>query len=321
MARSFIINLFCRYATLNSNVVDQLKNDLKSTLELSGYVYSKNLFTSAVCKLQIENRIRDLLASVPYNATTAPVTLTDNPEVNLHELRLSLSILFSFLRKPNMDSVVISDVKTWILKLVALQLRYATWQDHLFLLFHILRCPLEVATWAACCIQVPLQQLDPYSNSPYETPAVHHSVTILMALLKPVKRRQEFLGKIKKELIDPVQENLWVLVDSDGEDAGESVNGPRENDMVAILNQIPLERLFSCVTCAIPKEDGYYINFSSVSGHHLLKSIAFAIKLIEMLGQGLKTYENDRFRQFCKRLARLIRHIVQYISEMHEIFL
>lgn len=310
------------YAVLNASVVDQLKNDLKSLLELSGFVYSKNLYTSAVCKLQIENRIRDLLASVPSN-NTMPVSLTDNPTVNLHELRLSLSILFSFLRKPNMDSIVISDVKSWILRLVALQLRYATWQDHLFLLFHILRCPLEISSWAACCIQVPLHQLDPYSNSPYETQAVHHSLIILMALLKPVKRRQEFLGKIKKELIDPIQENLWVLVDSDGEDVLESVNvnGPRENDMVAILNQIPLEKLFSCVTCAIPKEDGYYINFSSVSGHHLLKSIAFAIKLIEMLGQGLKTYENERYRQFCKRLARISRHVVQYISEMHEIFL
>ncbi|XP_063706197.1 ectopic P granules protein 5 homolog [Culicoides brevitarsis] len=310
------------YSTLNTSVVDQLKNDLKSVLEISGYVYNKNLYTSAVCKLQIESRIRDLLESVPSATQNPDVVLTEHPSVNLQDLRLSLSILFSFLRKPNMDSVVISDVKSWILRLVAVQLRFATWQDHLFLLFHVLRCPVEIGTWAACCIQVPLQHLDPYSNSPYETPAVHHALTVLMALLKPVKRRQEFLGKIKKELIDPVQENLWVLVDSDGEDAGSNVNeGPRENDMVAILNQIPLEKLFSCVTCAIPKDDGYYINFSSVSGHHLLKSIAFAIKLIEMLGQGLKTYENERYRQFCKRLARIIKHVVQYVSEMHEIFL
>lgn len=308
---------YVRSAVLNSNVVDQLKNDLKSLLELSGIVYTKNLYTSAICKLQIENRIRELLASVP--CTTTEISANDTPSENLQDIRLSLTILFSFLRKPNVDSNVMSDIKVWILKLVAVQLRHATWQDHLFLLFHILRCPSEISTWAACCIQVPMWKLE--SKSQYETRAVHHSLMILMALLKPIKRRQEFLAKIKKDLIDPTQDNLWVLVDSEGEDVVENVNGPRENDMVSILNQIPLEKLFSCITCAIPKEDGYYIDSSDVSSHHLLKSIAFTIKLIEILGQGLKTYENERYRQFCKRLGRIIKHVLQYVSEMQEIFL
>lgn len=220
-----------------------------------------------------------------------------------------------------MDSIVISNVKEWILKLVALQLRFATWQDHLFLLYHILRCPSEISSWGAACIQIPLEQLNTYSNSPFESQAVHLCLTLLMALLRPIKKRKEFLGKIKKELIDPVQDNLWVLIDSDGEDLGETVNenGPKENDMVAVLNQIPLQKLFSCLTCAIPKDDGYYVNTGAVSGHHLIKAIVFSTRLVEMLGQGLKTYEDERYRQFCKRLARMIRHIVQYISEMQEI--
>lgn len=304
----------------NNTAVEHLKNDLKSIVDLSGFVYSKNAYTSAICKLQIENRIREILTSYPC-PNSAPVILTDNPSANLHDLRLSLSILFSFLRKPNIDSVVISDIKEWILKLVALQLRFATWQDHLFLLYHILRCPSEISSWGASCIQIPLEQLNTYSNSPFESQAVHLCLTLLMALLRPIKKRKEFLGKIKKELIDPVQDNLWVLIDSDGEDLGETVNetGPKENDMVAVLNQIPLQKLFSCLTCAIPKDDGYYVNTGAVSGHHLVKAIVFSTRLVEMLGQGLKTYEDERYRQFCKRLARMIRHIVQYISEMQEI--
>lgn len=47
--------------------------------------------------------------------------------------------------------------------------------------------------------------------------------------------------------IDVVEEELWILVDSDGEEGttptGDCV-GLKENDLVALFDQIPLEMIF-----------------------------------------------------------------------------
>lgn len=53
--------------------------------------------------------------------------------------------------------------------------------------------------------------------------------------------------KSQKEITDPVKEERWILVDSDGEDShtpsGDCV-GLKESDLIALLNQIPFEELF-----------------------------------------------------------------------------
>lgn len=53
--------------------------------------------------------------------------------------------------------------------------------------------------------------------------------------------------KSQKEITDPVTEERWILVDSDGEDShtpnGDCV-GLKESDLIALINQIPFEALF-----------------------------------------------------------------------------
>lgn len=288
-------------------------------------MYCSNAFAAEVSRHQIENRIRDLLTSNTYFlevTSQTPVSLTDHvsPSIEkaLKEIRLSISILFAFLRRPNLDSVLVADIKDWTCRLTTLLLRFATWTDHLFILHHVLRCPVEIGSWAARLVQVP--SLNFFAlNSPFTSPLFHHILTLLVALLSPTKRRSEFLAK-HKDSVDPVSEDLWVLVDSDGEDgSGSDGTGLRENDIVAIINQIPLQSLFACITCAGRKNDGFYISSDAISGHHVLQSIAFCTNLIELFGQGLRTYEGEKYRQFSKRLARMIKHVVQYISEMQEI--
>lgn len=41
---------------------------------------------------------------------------------------------------------------------------------------------------------------------------------------------------------------------------------------------------------------------------------------MKLLGDGLRTYDTDRYRQFAKLLSRLIRHTVIYVAESHTIF-
>lgn len=57
-----------------------------------------------------------------------------------------------------------------------------------------------------------------------------------------------------------------------------------------------------------------------ISGHHLLKLIAFSSNLVQLLGEGLATYDTERYKQFAKMLSRLIRHAVVYLADVHEIF-
>jgi hypothetical protein len=57
-----------------------------------------------------------------------------------------------------------------------------------------------------------------------------------------------------------------------------------------------------------------------VNEHHILRLLAFATVFVRLLRQGLRTYDSPRYRQFAKRLGRLIRHTVQYASDVWEGF-
>lgn len=124
----------------------------------------------------------------------------------------------------------------------------ATWHDHLFLLFHILRCPPGIAAWAMPLIQVPEPLLNASINGSNE---INYCMIFLKILMIPIKMRKEFLAKLQEDdnrVVDAMKEELWVLVDSDGEDDGHegalNVDGLKENDLVCLLNQMPLEKLF-----------------------------------------------------------------------------
>lgn len=65
--------------------------------------------------------------------------------------------------------------------------------------------------------------------------------------------RKEFLAQLEdndsNQAVDAMKEERWVLVDSDGEDDAADggticLDGLKENDLVCLLNQMPLEKLF-----------------------------------------------------------------------------
>lgn len=141
-------------------------------------------------------------------------------------------------------------MKDWLRKLVTCMLRTATWQDHLFLIYHVLRCPAGVSDWATAFIQIP-RPLRDVNLSPFSSNEIHHCIAFLRTLLLPIASRNEFLATQLKEpngsVVDPVKEDMWILVDSDGdEDSAESANcmALKEKDLIAFLNQIPLEYMF-----------------------------------------------------------------------------
>lgn len=84
--------------------------------------------------------------------------------------------------------------------------------------------------------------------------------------------------------------------------------------------RIPFVFRRSCMTFVEWDGDQRRMNVKKITGHHLLKFIAFATNLVELVGEGLNTYATDRYKQFSKLLSRLVRQTVQYVSDMHTIF-
>lgn len=84
------------------------------------------------------------------------------------------------------------------------------------------------------------------------SPELNHCMAVLQILLMPVKKRNEYLksqAQAHRELSDtPGATDRWIVVDSDGEDshtpAGECV-GLKESDLIALLNQMPFEKIFT----------------------------------------------------------------------------
>lgn len=165
----------------------------------------------------------------------------------MREVRVTILVLFSFLRRHVPDGEFGNDIKKWLEKLTAYYVRGATWQDHLFLIYHVLRCPPGIACWATSLIQIPNAKNN--ETAPFSSDEINHCVTFLKVLLMPTKQRNEFLANLNTEngAIDATTEDLWIIIDSDGEGdntpAGECAT-LKENDLIALLNQVPFESLF-----------------------------------------------------------------------------
>ena len=67
--------------------------------------------------------------------------------------------------------------------------------------------------------------------------------------------------------------------------------------------------------------DDYIIEPDMITPQRMLTVVAFFAQLVETLGEGMLTYNNERYKQLAKRLGRLVRHSLQYISDYHELFL
>lgn len=183
--------------------------------------------------------------------TATPIALNKTIGSNvidaLCEIRVTISVLFSFLRRQVPDKEFSNDIKKWLEKLIALYVRTATWQDHLFLIYHVLRCPPGVATWAVSFIQMPKTKT--METVPFANDEINHCMTFLKVLLMPTKQRSEFLAQLYAEngTIDATADDLWIIIDSDGEEdhtpSGE-VAKLKETDLIALLNQVPFENLF-----------------------------------------------------------------------------
>ncbi|XP_076447261.1 ectopic P granules protein 5 homolog [Babylonia areolata] len=312
---------------LNTDALSSLKSTLQSIRsEMQGDL-ALFAYSSQMSRLQVESYLHLLFSSSQLlrdMPKSAPVTATDYTQEDqlpqVEKLRECVSVLFGFHRKPTKDKEFIENIRKWTDRLVAALLRLASYRDHLFLLNHVLRAPAGVGQWACGYIQIP----EPASLALQTTlgsPVLDHAVTCLATILLPVKAREEFMCQMKLNVTEQSlqMEQAWTLVDSDGEedeDPSQAWLYLHENDMVGILQQLPLQAIFTHLLQA-PVDDSGSVHYDirRCTEPSMMKLFAFCTTWISLLGVGLNTFSMARYKQLNKRLGRLIRDTIVYVSD------
>lgn len=116
--------------------------------------------------------------------------------------------------------------------------------------------------------------------------------------------------------------DAWIVIDSDGEDEdndGDNAVALKENDLVALLNQVAIGPMFRYILCVEEKEGQDMWTGAAATPQHFLRLLAFGTVLVRLLRKGLEALAVPRYRQLSKRLGRLVRHTVQYATDVWQV--
>ncbi|XP_046571414.1 LOW QUALITY PROTEIN: ectopic P granules protein 5 homolog [Haliotis rubra] len=312
---------------LNEDSLHSMQVTLQTIRDQIQEELTLHAYSSQLSKLQVESYLHNLfmnspgLRDIPKNTPVhASASHRADVQHQVQKLRDCISVLFVFHRRPIKDVEFVTNIRQWTDRLVAALLRVATFDDHLFTLNHILRCPAGVGKWATKLIQVP----EPGSNSmqgAFGSPVLDHLVTALATVLFPTQSREEFMSQMRTSLTkESMQmENTWILVDSDGEEDEDPTHAwlyLHENDIVAILMQFPITAVFAHVLKATIDESGTsHYNIDHSLEVDIMRAFAFCTCWVNLLGSGLQTYCMARYRQLNKRLGKMIRQTVSFVSD------
>ncbi|XP_071496292.1 ectopic P granules protein 5 homolog [Diadema antillarum] len=328
------------------HALDKLREHIHGTYALVTY-------TAQLSRLQIECYIHQLLncshlfrgisSSMPITAHLTDVH-SSTAQADIARLKQCISVLFAFQRKPVSDLEFVELSRSWLQRMVSVLLQVATLEDHLFIFNHLLRCPPGIGDWAAAFLQV----ASPPSvrESGQETQLLHmenaatssgtggqrsqgfvashlldHFVVMLSTLMSPVRYREEYLAKMTVLSASPSSANSdatinWTLVDEDVDAEDEESSHSlllNEGDLVELLAQFPFTEMFSHILRVDSTADRAY-SIEQVESQDMLRLVAFSSTLIDIFRSGLGTFNRSRYRQFVKRIGRLIRHTVQYVA-------
>ncbi|XP_050432163.1 ectopic P granules protein 5 homolog [Adelges cooleyi] len=308
----------------NQKALDNLLESLQRLRTLVNGYYGV-LYDCQMIKEEIDYYLHLLCRPFSTISADTPVGLFFNSDVRspdgknlqpcIENLKAAVSVLFVYQRKPIRDQVFVQDTRQLLRKVIGVLLRVASWKDHVFILNHILRCPSGVGKWASDFVQIPLTDAN-YLDGNFHLDCM---ITSLAVVLLPVRCRENFLEQVYKS--EEVNEAIWVVVDSEGEDecSEDGRHCLRESDIVALLSQIPFSALFKkMISTHVAGDQGFRIN--QWDEPDLLRLIAVGSVLIKLFQTGLKTYcsKSVEYKQFSKRLGHLLQDVVNYVTDTLE---
>lgn len=134
-------------ATFNRALFQTVSRILSTMRQLVNETHTLYSYSAEVLRLKIESYIQNIIKSctdITRVNKTSPVSLfmEELPQhylMYITDLRLAISVLFLFQRRLIRDVVFVKKSREWLGRLVGVLLRIANWQDHLFVLNHVLR--------------------------------------------------------------------------------------------------------------------------------------------------------------------------------------
>ncbi|MED6273627.1 hypothetical protein CHARACLAT_008460, partial [Characodon lateralis] len=300
-------NKVCGYhrfqqAEFSQSVLAELRVLFDVCSELLHQKVVLHAYTALLSRLQVESYLYRLLKDCSGNQTQP---------CSLQPLKEAISVLFSFTRRVLDDAQFQTDIHQWLERLVVVLLRIGRAGEHLYLLCHLLCCPAGVGKWAA-----PFLQIQVLGN----IAGVQHFMQALAILMSPARHRAEFLGHMKpcesqSSAASGPESSNWTLVDEGGEEDEDPESSWLllcEEDLISLLSQFPFQQLYSHMLGM--SKQGLY-EPQACSSQKMMRVFAFASSLIEILALGLQTYNRARYRQLVKRIGRIIRMTVCYVSD------
>ncbi|XP_034026058.1 ectopic P granules protein 5 homolog [Thalassophryne amazonica] len=289
-------------AEFSESVMAELKRLFETRTELLHQKVVLHAYTAVLSRLQVESYLYHLLKDCSGS---------EIQPCSLQPLKEAVSVLFSFVRRVLDDSQFQTDIHHWLERLVAVLLHVGGSSEHLFLLCHLLCCPAGVGKWAAPFLQIKVWG---------KACGVQHFMQGLAILMLPTRHRAEFLSHMKpcdsqSTTASGPHSGNWTLVDEGGEEDEDPESSWMllcEEDLISLLTQFPFQELYSHML-GISKPGVY--EPQTYSSQKMMRVFAFASSFIEVLAVGLQTYNRSRYRQLVKRIGRIIRMTVCYVSD------
>jgi len=305
-------------ASVDTAVLSELRETLAALRASSGQTLPLRVFGALMAKTRVQlymdtfvSESETFRAVAPEDPVIAvvPSLQTLQTREDIGHMQHMLSVLFFFERSrpetvqpekvpaptPQQTLEVFhADVRKWILALGALLLRRASFQDHLFLLQHLLCCP-SVAAWGAGLLQFP-----PVWNSSF---VAEHFVHVVSVFVRPISRSRQ-----PNDVFGQVDLQDWQVVSADGTDSipkQQQQQQPRrfqilEEDFLALFEQLP----FGAFCTYLMQNKSVYQTgpSSSTMLSDILKILSRALSKVAA------------YRDFAKLLTKLISSLLVFVA-------
>ncbi|KAF0290861.1 Ectopic P granules protein 5 [Amphibalanus amphitrite] len=313
-----------RSASLDSVALQSLREALSALRRLLYDEYGLHAYSVLLARLQVETYLHTTVGRLPEVTAPPPAAPrlhyeTPGQEAAAAALRACCAVLFAQQRR-RAETVFTQQTRRWLLQVAAPLLRLGTVNDHLFVLHQALRCPSGSAGWTAALLQPPRPDL----------PAgLDHALTVLAALLSPVRERDKFLVHLHGSAPDPEQredgeDEEWVLLEDEDSEAEKTAGFVKlqEADLVTLFNQLPWGAVVRhLLRMGRGPDGGDVYNAAVSSSSDILRLFACASQIIGLLAAGLAEYSGAAHKQLNKRMCHQLLHLVHYVTDHWESYI
>lgn len=229
----------------------------------------------------------------------------------------AIEVLFNFQRYRTRDNFFYVYTRQLLKQTIDIVYNYGNYNETLFVINHVLRCPPGISQWATNFVRFLLPTSFDILCSPMYIRYVAH---FLATLLFPIKNRDIFLqnwlgenGERVPELLSLTsgknqqqqQQQQWMLIDADGHERAALLRWDtlNEDDLIALLNQFNLNYLMKVLFGLSDRTN----HKQEVSYENTLRILAILDLFVEILCRGFDTYADSQYKNFHKHIGKMIR--------------